>query len=145
MINIFFLIKKICLRTQGVWFFHLSFYGLYRVFNIIYGSSIAHNTKFSDTPIFPHNISGIFISEKAILGKGCTIYHNVTIGSVEKHGKKLAPTIGDNVVIGAGAIIIGDVKVGSNVKIGAGALVFQDIPDNATVVGQKPRIILKSN
>lgn len=144
MIKIFFLLKKACLRTQGIWIFHFFLYRLYRAFNIIYGSSIAYSTNFSDTPIFPHNIAGIFISEKAVLGKGCTIYHNVTIGSVEKQGKKMAPIIGDNVLIGAGAIIIGGVNIGSNAKIGAGALVFHDIPENAIVVGQKPRIILKS-
>ena len=55
-----------------------------------------------------------------------------------------APEIGDNVFIGAGAKIIGKIKIGNNVRIGAGCIVVTDIPDNATVVMSKPRVILKS-
>lgn len=65
------------------------------------------------------------------IGCNCTILHNVTIGA----GRGGAPTIGDNVYIGAGAIIIGDIKIGDNVKVGAGAVVFKDVPSNSTVVG----------
>lgn len=54
------------------------------------------------------------------------------------------PTIGDNVYIGAGAILIGGIKIGNNVKIGAGAIVVNDIPDNATVVCEKARVIIKN-
>lgn len=74
------------------------------------------------------------------IGKNCTILHGVTIGSA--HEK--SPVIGDNVFIGAGAIIIGDIKIGNNVKIGAGTVVTNDIPDNCTVVGQRCRIIQKN-
>lgn len=68
-----------------------------------------------------------------------TIYHQVTIGQ----GKDGAHKIGDDVQIGAGAIIIGNVVIGNRVKIGAGCVVTDSIPDGATVVMEKPRIILK--
>ena len=87
----------------------------------------------------PHGLYGIIISHNAKIGKKCTIYHQVTIGE----GKGGAPIIGDNVLIGTGAKIIGNIKIGHNVRIGAGAVVFSDIPDGATVVCQPPRIILK--
>ena len=74
-----------------------------------------------------------------LLGKNVTICHQATIGQ----GKDGAPKIGDDVQIGAGAIIIGNVVIGNRVKIGAGCVVTDSIPDGATVVMEKPRIILK--
>lgn len=93
----------------------------------------------------PHSFSGIFISSKAKIGEGCTIYQQVVIGSNNDKDSKGygAPVIGNNVLIGAGAKIIGNVKIGNNVKIGANCCVATDIPDNATVVMEKPRIIIK--
>lgn len=86
----------------------------------------------------PHGLQGIFISRYAEIGDNCWIYQNVTIGEV--NGK--APEIGNDVLIGAGAILIGDIKVGDGAKIGAGAVVSKDVPAGATVVCQQPRIIL---
>ena len=92
---------------------------------------------------FPHGLCGIFISGGATIGKNCTIFHHVTIGSntLEDSKHRGAPTIGDNVFIGAGAKIIGNVKIGDNVRIGAGAIVVKDIEDNATVVMDNIKII----
>lgn len=92
----------------------------------------------------PHGINGMFISSGSLIGKGCTLMQQVTVGSntftdSKKHG---SPSIGDNVFIGAGAKIIGAVKIGSNVRIGANCVVFADVPDNATVVAGAPRVIL---
>ncbi len=89
-------------------------------------------------PVLPHGLQGIYISRYAQVGKNCRIYQNVTIGEV--NGK--APIIGDNCLIGAGAVIIGDIRIGNNVKIGAGAVVSKDIPDNCTVVSP-PALIVK--
>lgn len=86
-----------------------------------------------------HSYSTI-INGAAKIGRNCTIYHCVTI-AVEKTG---VPTIGDNVKIGAGAIIMGGIKIGNNVNIGAGAIVVEDVPDNSTVVCPKGRIISRS-
>lgn len=85
----------------------------------------------------PHGLHGIFISRYARIGSGCWIYQNVTIGEVNRK----APVIGENCLIGAGAVIIGGIKIGSNVKIGAGAVVSTDIPGGSTVVPQPVRII----
>lgn len=92
---------------------------------------------------FPHGIYGVFISSGAIVGDNCVIFHQVTIGSntlVDSKGKG-APTIGDNVYIGCGAKIIGNVKIGNNVRIGANCVVTQDVPDNSTIVLPKPVMI----
>ena len=92
---------------------------------------------FADAPNLPHGLNGIIVSHNARIGRDCTIFHQVTIGEV----KGGAPTIGDHVLIGAGAKIIGNVHIGNNVKIGAGCVVVEDIPDGATVVMNKPRVI----
>lgn len=83
---------------------------------------------------------GIVINCRHI-GKHCTIFQNVTIGYAGRPGKGGSPTIGDNVVIGAGAVIVGPIKIGNNVFIGANACIFNDIPDNA-VVGAAPGNII---
>ncbi len=93
----------------------------------------------------PHGIAGIFISYGARIGRGCTIFHQVTIGSntlADSRGQG-APVIGDNVYIGAGAKIIGGVQVGDNARIGANCVVTFDVPANATVVLDAPRVILR--
>lgn len=103
--------------------------------------------KCDGEPFFPHDITGIFVSKNAKIGKDCTIYQQVTIGSNDIRSSKHygAPTIGDGVVIGAGAKIIGCVKIGNNVRIGANCVVVDDVPDNTTVVMSKPRVICRND
>ena len=72
-------------------------------------------------------------------GKNCRIYQNVTIGEVERR----APAVGDNCLIGAGAVLIGGIRIGDNVKIGAGAVVHTDVPDNCTMVPPPARDVYK--
>ncbi|MBE6954054.1 MAG: serine acetyltransferase [Ruminococcaceae bacterium] len=93
----------------------------------------------------PHGMSGIFVSKGAVIGKNCTVFQQVTIGSNSIEGSKTygAPTLGDNVYIGAGAKIIGGITVGDNVRIGANCVVTQNIPANSTVVLEKPRVIVR--
>lgn len=107
-------------------------------------ASIPLHTKWGGVPVFPHSIYGIFISCEATIGKGCTIFQQVTIGSnALKDSKNCgAPTIGNNVYIGAGAKIIGNVRVGNNVRVGSNCVVTEDIPDNATVVLGKSIVII---
>ena len=95
--------------------------------------------SFATAPQLPHGLNGIIVSHNAVIGDHCTIFHQVTIGE----GRGGAPTIGDNVLIGAGAKIIGNVHIGNNVKIGAGCIVACDVPDGATVVMGHPRILVK--
>ena len=84
--------------------------------------------------MFPH-LSGIIISYNVVIGRNCTIYQQVTIGQDRLNTPGSAPYIGNNVLIGAGAKIIGPVHVGNNVRIGANTVATKDIPDNCTVVG----------
>lgn len=108
---------------------------------------IPSNVKIGNGCVFPHGLTGVFISQGAVIGDGCTIFHQVTIGSNTLLNSKSqgAPIIGNNVYIGAGAKIIGGITIGDNVRIGANAIVVVDIPENATVVMEKPRVILHEN
>lgn len=103
------------------------------------GGYIGRSAEIAAIPSLPHGLHGIYVSRCARIGRGCRIYQNVTIGEV---GGK-APEIGDNCLIGAGACIVGGVRIGCNVKIGAGAVVARDIPDNSTVVSPAPRVIVR--
>ena len=110
-----------------------------------HGSYIPWNVKFEGMPKLPHGPRGIFISDGAKIGKGCVIFHQVTIGSntlADSRGKG-SPNIGDNCYIGCGAKLIGGITVGNNVRIGANCVVTSDVPDNTTVVLNKPRMIQK--
>lgn len=84
---------------------------------------------------------GIVIGETAEIGDYCTIYHGVTLGGTGKDTGKRHPTIGDNVLISAGAKVLGPFKVGNNSRIGANAVVLQAVPENSTVVGVKARVV----
>lgn len=95
--------------------------------------------SFATPPQLPHGLNGIIVSHNAIVGKNVRIFHQVTIGE----GRNGAPIIGDNVVIGAGAKLIGGIHIGNNVKIAAGCVVMQDIPDNAVVLPSELRIIVR--
>ena len=77
---------------------------------------------------------GVVIGETAIIGDDCTIYHNSTLGGTGKETMKRHPDIGNNVIIGAGAKVLGAIKIGDNVKVGANATVTKNIPDNVTVI-----------
>ena len=147
--------KYVLLKLKNVW--NVKKYindknlssGIYTSFYIDYfnkhNSYIGINTKFKNIPYFPHGISGIFISDGSYIGKDAIIFQGVTIGSNTLYDSKKNgyPVIGDNVYIGAGAKIIGNVKVGNNVRIGANAIVVEDVPDNSVVVLDKPRVIYK--
>lgn len=95
--------------------------------------------RFASAPRLPHGLNGIIVSHNAVIGENCTIFHQVTIGE----GRGGAPVIGNNVLIGAGAKIIGGIQIGDNVRIGAGCVVMQDVPDNTTVLPAAPQLILR--
>jgi serine O-acetyltransferase len=85
---------------------------------------------------------GTVIGETAEIGKNCTLFHNVTLGGTGNHQGKRHPTIGDNIIIGTGAMLLGPIKVGNNVKIGADTLIInKNVPDNCTVVGTPGKIV----
>lgn len=111
-----------------------------------YGSWIGHECVMDSIPFFPHGFTGVFISNGAKIGKNCIIFQQVTIGSntIKGHPKFGSPTIGNNVYIGAGAKIIGNIKIGDNCRIGANAVVVTDIEPN-TVAVPETRLIIKKN
>ena len=88
---------------------------------------------------------GIVIGETAVIGDHCTIYQNVTLGGTGKDKGKRHPTIGDNVMIGAGAKVLGPFTVGSNSKIAANAVVLSEVPENSTCVGVPARVVRINN
>ncbi|MBN2226739.1 MAG: serine acetyltransferase [candidate division Zixibacteria bacterium] len=89
--------------------------------------------------------AGIVIGETAEIGENCVLFHNVTLGGTGKHTGKRHPTLGNNVVIGTGAILLGPLTIGNNVRVGANTFLYMvDIPDNCTVVGT-PGYITRMN
>ena len=84
---------------------------------------------------------GVVIGETAIIGDDVLIYQQVTLGGTGcEHGKR-HPTVGNNVIIGAGAKVLGNITIGDNVRIGAGSVVIEDVPSNSTVVGVPGRVV----
>lgn len=89
--------------------------------------------------------AGVIIGETAIVGDNVTLYQGVTLGGTGKETGKRHPTLGDNVMVSAGAKIIGSFTVGENSKIGAGSVVIEEVPPNCTVVGVPGRIVKRDN
>ena len=93
---------------------------------------------------FIDHATGVVIGETTIIGNDVTLYQGVTLGGVSTSKGKRHPTLGDRIVVGAGAIVLGDIKIGNDVRIGAGSVVVKDVPDNCTVVGVPGRIVAKA-
>ena len=84
---------------------------------------------------------GVIIGETTVIGDNCTIYQGVTLGGTGKEKGKRHPTLGNNVMVGSGAKVLGPFKVGDNSKIAAGAVVLSEVPPNSTCVGVPARIV----
>jgi len=108
-------------------------------------ASISIDAQIDSPLILPHGVSGIFITQSAKIGQNVVVFQQVTIGANTIIGSKSygAPTIGNNVYIGAGAKIIGSAIIGDNTRIGANAVVVGNIPSNSITVCEKPRVIQK--
>jgi serine O-acetyltransferase len=91
--------------------------------------------------VFIDHGMGVVIGETAEIGDGCTLYHGVTLGGVSWDKGKRHPTLGKNVVVGAGAKILGPFTVGDNAKIGSNSVVVKEVPADATVVGIPARVV----
>ncbi len=85
--------------------------------------------------------SGVIIGETSIIGDNVTLYQGVTLGGTGKEQGKRHPTLEDNVLVGAGAKVLGSLTIGKNSKIGAGSVVLHDVPPNSTVVGVPGRVV----
>lgn len=94
--------------------------------------------------LFIDHGTGVVIGETATIGDDCIIYHGSTLGGTGKDKLKRHPDIGNNVLVGAGAKVLGPIKIGNNVKIGANSVVLKNIPDNCTVVGIPGKIVKKT-
>lgn len=94
--------------------------------------------------VFIDHGAGVVIGETAVVGDNATLYQGVTLGGTGKEKGKRHPTLGKNVVVSAGAKILGSITIGDNVKIGAGSVVLKDVPSDCTVVGVPGRIVVRN-
>ncbi|MCI8350664.1 MAG: serine O-acetyltransferase [Oscillospiraceae bacterium] len=94
--------------------------------------------------LFIDHGSGVVIGETAVVGDYCTLYQGVTLGGTGKDKGKRHPTLGDNVLVGAGAKVLGPFTVGSNSKIAAGAVVLNEVPPDCTAVGVPARVVKRN-
>ncbi len=91
--------------------------------------------------LFIDHGTGVVIGETTIIGDDCTIYQGVTLGGTGKDKGKRHPTLGNHVMVGAGAKVLGPITINDNVRIAAGAVVLQDIPSDSTAVGVPARVV----
>ncbi len=91
--------------------------------------------------LFIDHGNGVIIGETTVIGDNCTLYQGVTLGGTGKEQGKRHPTLGNNVMVSAGAKVLGSFKIGDNSKIGAGSVVLEEVPPNSTVVGVPGRVV----
>ena len=114
-----------------------------QISKFITGIEIHPGAKIGKGLVIDHG-SGVVIGETAEIGDNCTLYQGVTLGGTGKDTGKRHPTLGDNVMVGAGAKVLGNFTVGSNSKIAAGAVVLGPVPENCTAVGIPAHIVRKA-
>jgi serine O-acetyltransferase len=115
------------------------------ILKILTGVEIHPGADIGNSFFIDHGI-GTVVGETAKIGNNCILFHNVTLGGTGKHKKKRHPTLGNNVLVGAGATLLGPIKIGNNVMIGAETFVImQDIPNKCTVVGVPGKIVRLNN
>jgi serine O-acetyltransferase len=124
-----------------LWWF---FYFIKRKYSFKYGFQIPTSTEIGEGLYIGH-YGTIVINGKSKIGKNCNIAHGVTIGQANRGRLKGYPTIGDNVWIGTGAVIVGKITIGSNILIAPNSFVNIDIADNSLVIGNPCKIIHKEN
>ncbi len=110
---------------------------------LITGIEIHPGAKIGRRFFIDHGM-GVVIGETTIVGDDVTLYQGVTLGGTGKESGKRHPTVGNNVVVGAGAKVLGNIVVGENCRIGSGSVVLRDVPDNSTVVGVPGHIIFRA-
>jgi len=137
---------------QGLWavIFHKISHSLYRgrhfflsrlvsqLARLLTGIEIHPGAILGDRVFIDHG-AGVVIGETCVIGNNVVIYQGVTLGGTGKNTGKRHPTIGNNVVIGAGASVLGPIKVGCNSKIGANTVVLKNVPAGTTIVGEQGR------
>jgi putative colanic acid biosynthesis acetyltransferase WcaB len=123
---------------RPIGYIYLFFYKFFT--ELIMGIEIDRRCKIGPSATLYHGY-GLVIHSGAVIGSGVILRHGVTIGVKATHGPTTAPILGDNVDVGASAIILGNVKIGDGAVIGAGSVVIKDVPRRATVVGNPARVI----
>ena len=108
------------------------------------GIEIHPGATIGDCLFIDHGM-GIVFGETCEIGDNCTIYHGVTLGGTGKDTGKRHPTLGNNVLIGAGTKVLGPVYIGDNVRVGAGSVVLRNLPANATAVGVPAEVVRINN
>lgn len=129
--------RERCLDSRGLW--GRIMVALYRANMREHGSYISLHAVFAAEPRMPHGPTGVFIAPGVYVGRGVTIHQHVMLA--RREGADGAPTVGDGVQLGAGAIVLGRVVVGQRARIGAGAVVVHDVPAGATAVSPAARVI----
>ncbi len=104
------------------------------------GIEIHPGAKIGRRLFIDHGMS-IVIGETCEIGDDCTIYHEVTLGGTGKDKDKRHPTLGNNVMVGAGSKVLGPINIGNNSKIGAGSVVVKDVEENKTIIGNYANIL----
>lgn len=110
---------------------------IYHIMQLIFGCTIPYSADIGEGVKIAH-FHGIVVHHKSSIGDGSVLYQNVCLGG--RNGK-CGPIVGKNCVVGAGACILGEIVIGDNVNIGANAVVLEDVPENCTVVGIPAKIV----
>ena len=129
--------------AHALWVRKMYFLGrlLSHVGRFLSGIEIHPGAKIGRRFFIDHGM-GVVIGETAEIGDDCTLYHGVTLGGTSWAKEKRHPTLGNNVIIGSGAKILGPFKIGDNSKIGSNSVVIKEVPANSTVVGIPGRIVM---
>lgn len=129
------------------WFYQQKLYLIARIISqfgrMVTGIEIHPGAKIGKGLLIDHG-SGVVIGETAEIGDNCLIYQGCTLGGTGKEQGKRHPTLGNNVMVGSGAKILGPFRVGDNAKIAANAVVLEEVPDNCTAVGVPARLVRKN-
>ena len=104
------------------------------------GIDIHPGAKIGKNLIIDHGM-GVVIGETAEIGDDCLIYHGVTLGGVDLNPVKRHPTLGNHVVVGAGAKILGNIQIGNHARIGANSVVIKDVPEHCTAIGIPAKVV----
>ena len=133
-----FIIRKLNGKTRftPLWFLY-SFLRL--VYGYRYGFQVPASTSIGEGFYIGH-FGSLVINRKTVIGKNCNVAHGITIGQANRGKRKGAPTIGDNVWIGTGAVLVGKITIGTNVLIAPNSFVNMDVPDNSIVIGNPAQI-----
>jgi len=136
-------LKAVRKYRRAHWFYQHKLYTIARIIS----QRARHTTGIEIHPgaqigkgLFIDHGMGVVIGKTTIIGDNCLLYQGVTLGGTGKDKGKRHPTLGDNVMVGAGAKVLGPITLGDNVKVAANAVVLKDIPDNCTAVGVPARV-----